>query len=71
MRGLNLLLRRPPDACFAAQLHGTHLLSRFRILQCSESIGVSAVPLALLPEWTYPKRALFLPVKSSEVPKAT
>ena len=70
MRGLNLLLRRPPDAS-APQLDGTHLLSRFRIRQCSESIGVSAVPLVLLLEWTYPERALFFPVKSSEVPKAT
>src|SRR5262245_14769965 len=40
--------------CFARRLDRTHLLPRFHILQCSESIGVYAVPLVLLPEWTYP-----------------
>jgi hypothetical protein len=39
MRGLYLLLRHPPR-CFAAQPDSAHFLSRFRIRQCSESVGV-------------------------------
>jgi hypothetical protein len=31
-------------------------------LQCAESIGVRAIPLTLLAEWTYSKLALFISV---------
>jgi hypothetical protein len=37
-----------------------HISSRFRILPCSEMVDVQAVPLVLLVESTYSKRALFV-----------
>jgi len=37
-----------------------HISSMFRILHCSEMVDVSAIPLVLLVESRYSKRALFV-----------